>query len=114
MTDAPKTCCEMRRKVTVWLGPILPEEACGIPDTILADFMRFDLPDAQAPDGTKKPVLGFRYCPWCGKPFTESSETRTSMIFSGHKVEDQVEDESGEDESGEGWKLGLPKEDDDV
>jgi hypothetical protein len=103
MSDEPTTCCDMRRKVTVFLGPVLPEEVCGVPDTLLADFMRFDLPDAQAPDGTTKPVLGFRYCPWCGKPFTSSSETRTTMLF-GHKVEDG-------DESGEEWK--KLKEDDD-
>jgi hypothetical protein len=89
------TCCEMRRKVTVFLGPVLPEEVCGISDTILADFMRFDLPDAEGPDGTKKAVLGFRFCPWCGKAFTASSETRTTAMFGG-----VAED----DESGEEWK----------
>lgn len=97
-----RTCCDMRRKVTVLLGPILPEELCGVPDTILADYVRFDL-DAEAPDGRTLPVIGFRYCPWCGKPFTADSEMRTSAAGFGG---------AADDESGEEWKLGRPEDND--
>lgn len=95
MTDENKTetCCQMRRKTTVFLGPILPEEVCGIPDSILADFMRFDMDSVKCPDGKARPILGFRFCPWCGKPFVPGkSETRTTAL--------SVEQE---DESGEGF-----------
>lgn len=80
-----KTCCQMRKKMTVFLGPYLTVEQCGIPDTILADFMRFDVDPVVAPDGTKKPVIAFRFCPWCGAPYTDKSETRTTLA---HPVDD--------------------------
>ena len=76
----------MRRKVIVGIAGILPTEACGIPDSELADFMMFDL---TSPGG--KPVIGFKYCPWCGKQRTgEYRITETT--------------ESEEDQSGESWK----------
>ena len=65
------TCCLMRRKVVVGILGVLPEEQCGVPDSELADFMRFDL---QTPDG--KPVLAFRYCPWCGAARGPEAELR--------------------------------------
>jgi hypothetical protein len=61
----------MRRKVVVGILGVLPEQQCGVSDTELADFMRFDL---QTPDN--KPVLAFRYCPWCGAARTPDSEVR--------------------------------------
>lgn len=67
----PSTCCAMRRKVVVGIIGVLPEAKSGVPDSDLADFMRFDL---QGPDG--KPVLAFRYCPWCGVPRMPDAEVR--------------------------------------
>lgn len=93
----PTTCCEMRRKAVVFLGPVLPEEVCGIPDSILADFMRFDIDAPVGPDGKQKPVIGFRFCPWCGKLYTANSETRLTAII-----------DAPMDESGEEWKKGQP------
>ena len=61
----------MRRKVVVGILGVLPEGQSGVPDSELADFMRFDL---QTPDG--KPVLAFRYCPWCGAARTPDAEVR--------------------------------------
>jgi hypothetical protein len=61
----------MRRKVVVGILGVLPEEQSGVPDSELADYMRFDL---QTPDG--KPVLAFRFCPWCGAARTPDAEVR--------------------------------------
>ena len=96
MSAQPKTCCDLRRKITVFLGPILPEEICGVPDSVVADAMRFDLDGPPRTDGKPgtKGVIGFRFCPWCGKPFTPSSETRITA----------VERPAPDEESGEEWK----------
>ena len=67
----PSTCCSMRRKVVVGILGVLPEEQCGVSDTELADFMRFDL---NTPDN--KPVLAFRFCPWCGAARAPDGEVR--------------------------------------
>lgn len=93
--EKTETCCLMRRKTTVFLGPVIPEEVCGVSDLILADFMRFDMDAVVCPDGKKRPILGFKFCPWCGKPFVPGkSETRTTAFGAAPE----------EDESGEGWK----------
>lgn len=65
------TCCPMRRKVVVGIIGVLPEDKSGVADSELADFMRFDL---QGPDG--KPVLAFRFCPWCGAARMPDAEVR--------------------------------------
>ena len=65
------TCCPMRRKIMVGILKVFSEEECGISDSELADVMRFDL---QSPTG--KPVLAFRYCPWCGQPRDQAGESR--------------------------------------
>ncbi|MBX3470791.1 MAG: hypothetical protein KF878_28320 [Planctomycetes bacterium] len=73
-TPAPTpgtSCCPMRRKVVVGILGVLGEAQCGVPDSELADFLRFDL---QTPDG--KPVLAFRYCPWCGQQRAAEAEVR--------------------------------------
>ncbi len=77
----------MRRKVVVGILGVLPEEQCGVPDSELADFMRFDL---QTPDG--KPVLAFRYCPWCGTVRSAEAEVRIVDV----RVQPGDADESGE------------------
>jgi len=100
----PTTCCEMRRKAVVFLGPVLAEEVCGIPDSILADFMRFDIDAPVGPDGKRKPVIGFRFCPWCGKLYAANSETRLTAV-----IDVTME---GDDSSGEEWKKGQAAEDD--
>lgn len=59
-----KTCCDMRLKVDLAIARINPEEVCGIPDSVMADFHDFEY---QSP--TSLPVgvlLTFKYCPWCG------------------------------------------------
>ena len=61
----------MRRKIVVGIIKVLNEEDCGISDAELADVVRFDL---QTPDG--KPVLAFRFCPWCGAQRDPGGETR--------------------------------------
>lgn len=69
------TCCSIRRKVMVAIVAVLPEEQCGVPDSELADVMRFDL---GAPTG--KPILGFLFCPWCGKPHQAGDERRVTDL----------------------------------
>lgn len=102
----------MRRKVVVGILGVLQEQQCGVPDSELADFMRFDL---QTPDG--KPVLAFRFCPWCGAPRDPAAEVRIVDVH----VETGDPDESGEfeppgdyeppsDASGEGPTWDPPKE----
>ena len=69
--ELPQTCCPLRRKVLVGILKVLSEEECGVPESELADVMRFDL---ESPSG--KPVLAFRFCPWCGAPRDPGGETR--------------------------------------
>ena len=92
----PATCCPMRQKMVVFLGPYLSEQECGIPDSILADFMRFDLTAPPGPDGRSRMVIGFKFCPWCSKRFDQTSETRIS----------DVARPAPDEKSGEGWKGG--------
>ena len=77
-----ETCCAYRRKILVAVQGVLSEEACGVPDAVLADLLRFDL---NVPSG--KPVLAFRFCPWCGKVYTQDSEVRLSDINPEAEVE---------------------------
>ena len=70
-----ETCCVYRRKVLVTVHAVLPESACGVSDSVLADMLRFDL---DVPSG--RPVLAFKFCPWCGAPYTPSSEIRLSDV----------------------------------
>ena len=70
-SQQPTTCCPMRRKVVVGIIGVLPEDKSGVADSELADFMRFDL---QGADG--KPVLAFRFCPWCGAARAPDAEVR--------------------------------------
>jgi len=69
--EQPVTCCLLRRKILVGILRVLSEDECGVPDSELADVLRFDLASA---DG--KPVLGFMFCPWCGQPRDQQGETR--------------------------------------
>ncbi|HBP21925.1 MAG TPA: hypothetical protein DEA08_29590 [Planctomycetes bacterium] len=69
--EQPTTCCLLRRKILVGILRVLSEDECGVPDSELADVLRFDLASA---DG--KPVLGFMFCPWCGQPRDQQGETR--------------------------------------
>jgi len=71
----------MRRKIIIFIGPTIPEDVCGVPDSVLADYLRFDLPPVKCPDGIERPVLAFRHCPWCGAVYTPGlSETRTTVV----------------------------------
>lgn len=66
-----ETCCLYRRKILVSISAVLPEQVCGVPDSHLADLLRFDM---EVPTG--HPVLAFRYCPWCGTARDLDGETR--------------------------------------
>ena len=70
-SEQPTSCCLLRRKILVGILRVLSEDECGVPDSELADVLRFDLASA---DG--KPVLGFMFCPWCGQPRDQQGETR--------------------------------------
>ncbi|MGE0712766.1 MAG: hypothetical protein AB7N76_11285 [Planctomycetota bacterium] len=84
----PVTCCLLRRKILVGILQVLNEEQCGVGDSELADVLRFDL---SSPDG--KPVIAFRFCPWCGAPRDPGGETR---IVSISPPEDEDDDEGPE------------------
>lgn len=93
----PRSCCPIRRKVLVGILSVLPEEACGVPDSELADVVRFDLQS-----GSGRPVIAFRYCPWCGKARGPEDELRI--------VDVQIE--AVEDDEDEGPDLPAPEADD--
>ena len=69
--EPKKSCCEARRKVVVAVAKILPVEVCGIHDAVLADFLDHE---ENSPGG--KPILRFRFCPWCGQERGPNRETR--------------------------------------
>jgi len=73
--NIPETCCVYRRKVVVSVVAVLSEMQCGVPDSALADLLRWDL---EADSG--KPVLAVRFCPWCGTPHGPNSEVRISDL----------------------------------
>lgn len=108
MSDEKQTCCDMRRKVTVFLGPFVPEEICGVSDSILVDFMRFDLDGPPRTDGKPgtKGVIAFRFCPWCGKLFLPGKSEVRLMSLECRSKNDEDEDE----DDGEGWKNGKTEE----
>ena len=81
-------CCRLRQKIIVNGFFTLPEETCGIPDSEIADVLTFD----KSPRG--RPVVAFRYCPWCGKHWEVSGAIQESPSPT----------ESPDEESGEEWK----------
>jgi len=99
-----KTCCEIRRKVVLILGPVVPEEVCGVPDSALVDYMRFDLPGPPRTDGRagSQGVLGFRFCPWCGTRITPEHEVQITSLTVRHPEADE----------GEAWKNGMAADED--
>jgi len=70
-----ETCCPYRRKILVGILAVLPEEQCGVSDAEVADLIDFDM---ESPTG--KPVIKFRFCPWCGKAMTSDSEVRITEV----------------------------------
>jgi hypothetical protein len=54
----------MRVKVDLSIGRIHPEAACGIPDSVMADFHDFDYESPTALPA--RVLLTFKFCPWCG------------------------------------------------
>lgn len=91
----PKTCCPIRRKVVVGILSVLPEEACGVPDSELADVVRFDLQSSAG-----RPVIAFRFCPWCGAPRGPDDELRIVDVHI--QMAEAEDEEEGEDEGGAG------------
>lgn|GEM_PF-3308088 len=82
------TCCRIRRKVVVGIIAVLPEDQCGVSDAELADVLDFKV---KARSG--KPVIAFRFCPWCGTPFKEGSERRITdavCVESGESIQPPV------------------------
>jgi hypothetical protein len=65
------SCCQARQKVIVAVAKILTKEECGIPDSLLADYVDHG---TDSPGG--KPVLAFQFCPWCGAKRDPEGETR--------------------------------------
>lgn len=85
----------MRKKIALGILGVLSEEACGVPDSDLADFMSFD---KSGPKG--EPVLQLRYCPWCSFPITK--EERIT----------HVEFRNADEDEGEAWKTGTEDSED--
>lgn len=86
-----ESCCLARRKIVIGIIGVLPEETCGVPDSVLADFLDW----ADQPSG--KSLLRAAYCCWCGARQTPDSESRiTPPPF-------RAEDDDSDDE-GEEWK----------
>ncbi len=67
------SCCQARQKIIVSVSKVVPESECGIPDSILADYINHG---TDSPGG--KPVLTFQYCPWCGTERDPDGETRVT------------------------------------
>lgn len=68
-------CCKLRLKLVCGIIQILTEEQCGVPESEIADVLRFDL---EVPSG--KPVVGFRFCPWCGKRIDDGPVRITDIV----------------------------------
>jgi hypothetical protein len=75
VAEKKSTCCLMRRKVVVVPAKVLPEEACGVPDSELVDYL---IHTHDSPGG--KPILAIKFCPWCGTERDPGGETRVSEI----------------------------------
>lgn len=85
--EPPVVCCPMRKKIV--LTPYsLPENVCGVSDAEVADFLIFDM---KSPSG--RPVLTFRFCPWCGKPWKVTGQI--------HEVAPPPDEDSGDEWKGE-------------
>jgi hypothetical protein len=74
--DLAGFCCLMRKKVMA--APlVLTEKFCGVPDTVLADFVRFDLPNTPVDtNGRPVPVIKWAFCAWCGHRLSDSEPVR--------------------------------------
>jgi len=73
--DEMPTCCNLRRKIVVAVIAVLPEEQCGISEAEMADVIEWGI---EAPSG--KPVVAFRFCPWCGQARKDGDEVRITDI----------------------------------
>lgn len=75
-----KSCCDMRRKVSLQIANVHSESECGVPDSVMADFHDFDY---ESKSGL--PVvacLTLRFCPWCGadRRNVPDSDRRTTEV----------------------------------
>lgn len=84
----PVNCCQMRRKVVIGLIAILPESECGIPDSVMSDFLDFEQKAAG------QSMIQVAYCAWCGARRGKNHEKRICLA------------PFKPDESGEEWKQG--------
>lgn len=93
--DAPKggSCCDIRKKVVVGVVGTLPEEACGVPDSALADVLRWDETSMHG-----HPILAFRFCPWCGARRVEGTNERVVELMPLEELDDPPPDWSGDTE----------------
>ena len=74
-------CCPMRTKVAI-VPIVIPESACGIPDSALLDFA--DL-------STNPTTLLTRFCPWCGADLRERAKRVTSARMVDGEVQVDVD-----------------------
>jgi hypothetical protein len=98
-TPPKDSCCPYRRKIALGVIHVFTEEECGVSDVMLADLYR---PELSAGGGSRKPVVGFRWCPWCGTPRDFDSET---LITDVNVVEPEEEDPA------DYWKNGSTNDD---
>lgn len=73
-----ETCCPLRAKIITAIVGTVPEQICGVPPSAIADVTRFDLqaPGIPGQPKSRNAVVQFRFCPWCGKPYTPDSPLR--------------------------------------
>lgn len=69
MSVKPRCSCQMRRKVQINGFTHVSFEDCGVPDSVIADFVKWDV---MSPMG--RPVLVFNFCPWCGDRWMNPDE----------------------------------------
>lgn len=76
INDSPYCApCDMRKKILIGVFAVLPESDCGVPESVLADFIDFDM---NVPSG--KPVVRVRFCSWCGKLVQKDTTRKTDLV----------------------------------
>jgi hypothetical protein len=86
MSDSSENapCCLGRRKFKFNGIGYLSQEECGVSDAEIADFL---ILGAKSPEG--RPVVVFKFCPWCGAPWKLTGGVREIPARrEGHDLED--------------------------
>lgn len=72
--DKTYHCCDMHKKVGLRIDKVFSEEACGVPDSVMADYHNFDYQsDSGLPVAA---ALSFKFCPWCGEDRVDADPDR--------------------------------------